>query len=72
MPRILLTGMSGAGKSTLLAELRRRGHDTVDTDYDGWTLPDGTWDEARMSSLELAGRRPVDQLADAVEALPAS
>jgi len=43
--------MSGAGKSTLLAELRRRGHRTVDTDHDGWTLPDGTWDERRMAEL---------------------
>lgn len=51
MTRILVTGMSGAGKSTLLEELRRRGHDTVDTDYDGWTLPDGSWDEDRMSRL---------------------
>ncbi|MCT1804062.1 AAA family ATPase [Kocuria carniphila] len=51
MTRILVTGMSGAGKSTLLEELRRRGHDTVDTDYDGWTLPDGSWDEERVPRL---------------------
>jgi dephospho-CoA kinase len=51
MARVLVTGMSGTGKSTVLAELRRRGHLTVDTDYDGWTLPDGTWDERRMSRL---------------------
>ena len=43
--------MSGAGKSTLLEELARRGHFVVDTDYDGWTLPDGTWDEPRMTEL---------------------
>jgi shikimate kinase len=43
--------MSGAGKSTVLGELRSRGHLTVDTDYDDWTLPDGTWDEPRMSEL---------------------
>ena len=43
--------MSGAGKSTLLAELRRRGHRTVDTAHVGWTLPDGTWDERRMAAL---------------------
>jgi shikimate kinase len=24
---------------------------TVDTDYDGWELPDGTWDEERMQHL---------------------
>ena len=23
----------------------------MDTDYDGWTLPDGTWDEQRMHQL---------------------
>jgi shikimate kinase len=49
--RILVTGMSGAGKSTLLGVLAGRGHRTVDTDYDGWTGPDGRWDEARMSRL---------------------
>ncbi|ACZ21381.1 shikimate kinase [Sanguibacter keddieii DSM 10542] len=44
--------MSGAGKSTLLRELARRGHRTVDTDYDGWTDGSGSpWDEARMSRL---------------------
>ena len=54
MPRVLITGMSGAGKSTLLGELRRRGRLTVDTDYDGWTQSDGTWDEARMNALLAA------------------
>jgi len=51
MVRILVTGMSGAGKSTLLQELARRGHLTVDTDYDGWTLPGVLWDEPRMSAF---------------------
>lgn len=51
MPRALVTGMSGSGKSTLLAELARRGHRTIDTDHDGWTTPDGRWDEARMTAL---------------------
>ena len=51
MARVLVTGMSGAGKTTVLDELRRRGHTTVDTDYDGWALPDGTWDEDRMGQL---------------------
>lgn len=51
MSRVLLTGMSGAGKSTILDELRRRGCLAVDTDYDGWELPDGTWDEPRMNRL---------------------
>ncbi len=58
MTRVLVTGMSGAGKSTLLAELSRRGHEAIDTDYDGWTMPDGTWDEPRMAHL-LATRRAV-------------
>jgi shikimate kinase len=48
MVRVLVTGMSGAGKTTVLDELRRRGHLTVDTDYDGWELPNRTWDEPRM------------------------
>lgn len=51
MARVLVTGMSGAGKSTLLEELARRGHLTVDTDYDGWELPGAVWDEFRMSEL---------------------
>ncbi len=50
--------MSGAGKSTLLAELEGRGHFTLDTDYDGWELPDRTWDEPRMDAL-LAGHADV-------------
>jgi shikimate kinase len=51
MTRILITGMSGTGKTTLLDELARRGHHTVDTDYDDWTRSDGTWHEQRMSEL---------------------
>ena len=51
MARVLVTGMSGAGKSTLLAGLAVRGHHVVDTDEDGWTLPDGCWDEPRMTGL---------------------
>ncbi|PWD52344.1 ATP-binding protein [Serinibacter arcticus] len=51
MPRILITGMSGAGKTTLLAGLARRGHLTVETDVDGWVLPDGRWDEPRVTAL---------------------
>jgi len=43
--------MSGAGKTTVLDELHRRGFFTVDTDYGGWELPDGTWDEPRMREL---------------------
>ncbi len=51
MVGILVTGMSGTGKSTVLRELRRRGHLTVDTDYNAWELPDGSWDEPRMDTL---------------------
>jgi adenylate kinase family enzyme len=56
--RVLVTGMSGAGKSTLLDEMSRRGYPVIDTDYDGWTLPDGTWDGPRMAAL-LAERAEV-------------
>jgi shikimate kinase len=51
MSRVLVTGMSGVGKSTLLDGLARRGYTVLDTDYDGWVLADGRWDEARMSDL---------------------
>ncbi|MHA7284453.1 AAA family ATPase [Arthrobacter sp. TMS2-4] len=54
MSRILITGMSGAGKTTVLNELSRRGYRTIDTDYDGWVLPDRTWDEPRMAALLLS------------------
>jgi predicted ATPase len=33
---VFVTGMSGTGKSSALAELARRGHRVVDTDYGGW------------------------------------
>lgn len=58
MARVLITGMSDAGKTTLLEELARRGHVTVDTDYDGWELPGAVWDEPRMDAL-LAGHADV-------------
>lgn len=51
MAKVLLTGMSGTGKSTVLAELQARGYETVDTDYEAWTLSDGKWDEQRMAEL---------------------
>ena len=50
--------MSGVGKTTLLGELDRRGHQTVDTDYDDWVGADGTWDEPRMTVL-LNSAEPV-------------
>jgi dephospho-CoA kinase len=34
---VLVTGMSGTGKSVALAELARRGHRVVDTDYGGYS-----------------------------------
>lgn len=43
--------MSGAGKTTVLGILSDRGLMTVDTDYGGWVLSDGTWDEPRMARL---------------------
>ncbi len=58
MARVLVTGMSGAGKSTLLEEMSRRGYKVIDTDYNGWTLPDRTWDEPRMAAL-LAGEAEI-------------
>jgi shikimate kinase len=48
--------MSGAGKSTVLAVLSDRGWATIDTDYDDWVLPDGTWDEPRMDQLRADHR----------------
>jgi broad-specificity NMP kinase len=60
MPIVLVTGMSGTGKSTVLAELERRGHRVVDTDYGGWAedvpTADGTgreqlWREDRIAAL---------------------
>ena len=51
MSRVLVTGMSGVGKSTHLQGLAARGHPVVDTDYDGWVLQDGRWDEPRMHNL---------------------
>lgn len=60
MPVVLVTGMSGTGKSTALAELARRGHRIVDTDYGGFSeeVPptDGRereqlWREDRINAL---------------------
>ncbi|MFC7624982.1 AAA family ATPase [Microlunatus sp. GCM10028923] len=51
MARVLVTGMSGAGKTTVLEAVADRGFHTVDTDYGGWVLPDGRWDEPRMAEL---------------------
>ncbi len=60
MTVVFVTGMSGAGKSTALAELARRGHLVVDTDYGDWIhdVPreDGSgveplWREDRIDAL---------------------
>jgi dephospho-CoA kinase len=53
---VLVTGMSGTGKSAALAELARRGHRVVDTDYGGWIDdgPERRWREDRIDQL-LAG-----------------
>jgi dephospho-CoA kinase len=55
---VLVTGMSGTGKSSVLAELARRGHRVVDTDYGGWCvempLAEGSelvWDGERIGTL---------------------
>jgi adenylate kinase family enzyme len=60
MTTVLVTGMSGTGKSTALAELARRGHRVVDTDYGDWSedVPmageagsERLWREDRMDAL---------------------
>jgi dephospho-CoA kinase len=51
---VLVTGMSGTGKSAVLAELERRGHEVVDTDYGDWIDRDGPeplWREDRIAAL---------------------
>jgi broad-specificity NMP kinase len=57
---VLITGMSGTGKSAALAELARRGHRVVDTDYGDWAEDgpsfDGrerekVWREDRIDAL---------------------
>ena len=55
MTVVLVTGMSGTGKSAALAELARRGHRVVDTDYGGWTEgepgSERLWREDRIEAL---------------------
>jgi dephospho-CoA kinase len=50
---VFVTGMSGTGKSSVLAELGRRGHEVVDTDYGDW-IDRGSeplWREERIAAL---------------------
>jgi dephospho-CoA kinase len=47
---VFVTGMSGTGKSAALAELARRGHRVVDTDYGGYaeevpSSEEGGWEQ---------------------------
>jgi dephospho-CoA kinase len=51
---VLVTGMSGTGKSAVLAELARRGHRVVDTDYGGYSddvAGEQLWREDRIEAL---------------------
>jgi dephospho-CoA kinase len=57
---VLVTGMSGTGKSAALAELARRGHRVVDTDYGGYSeevpssqegVTEQLWREDRIDAL---------------------
>jgi dephospho-CoA kinase len=54
MTVVLVTGMSGTGKSSVLAELERRGHQVVDTDYGDWideAGPERVWREDRIAAM---------------------
>jgi dephospho-CoA kinase len=59
MTVVLVTGMSGTGTSTALAELARRGHRVVDTDYGGYSRVvrsgaggwEQLWREDRIAAL---------------------
>jgi len=50
---VFVTGMSGTGKSAALAELARRGHQVVDTDYGGYSegVGEQLWREDRIEAL---------------------
>jgi hypothetical protein len=69
---VLVTGMSGTGKSAALAELARRGHRVVDTDY-------GAYSEEVPCSAQVvwssrggrigSTRAPLDEVVDALESI---
>jgi dephospho-CoA kinase len=48
---VLVTGMSGTGKSAALAELARRGHRVVDTDYGAYSTEVPCADTGRWEQL---------------------
>jgi dephospho-CoA kinase len=51
---VLVTGMSGTGKSAAVAELARRGHRAIDTDYGGYSeevSSEQLWREDRIDAL---------------------
>jgi NAD(P)-dependent dehydrogenase (short-subunit alcohol dehydrogenase family) len=79
MPVVLVTGNVRTGTSAALAELARRGHHVVDTDY-------GTADEQRRilrdletfepllrqdATAEIDARAPLDEIVDALEQIAA-
>lgn len=49
--------MSGTGKSSVLAELARRGHRVIDTDYGGWAVVVGHHTGAAVA-IEMAASAP--------------
>jgi dephospho-CoA kinase len=63
---VLVTGMSGTGKSVVLAELARRGHRVVDTDYGGYSEEVPSSDEGGWEQLWREDR--IEALLDQHEA----
>jgi dephospho-CoA kinase len=59
---VLVTGLSGTGKSAALAELTRRGHCVVDTDYGGYSEEVPSSD--RGGSEQLWREERIDALLD--------
>jgi dephospho-CoA kinase len=59
---VFVTGMSGTGKSAALAELGRKGHRVVDTDYGGYAEEVPSIDEDGLEQLWREDR--IDALLD--------